>query len=203
MIRSHDSVRSRTEMLLRKAAGKQHSLRLAQIAASLEADNAFTEVLGEIDKMLEVIVEEGKADKEKLDWCNSERAANDKSLGEKNDQISELKATITKLTNTIEEPETGLKDLIKSDEASLVDNMNNQKQATQQRNEENAAYEADVKNLVTAEELISKALKTLTVYYDKLAAERGETSKEAVVLSGETDAVADTGEKFSKGQSSG
>merc|ERR1712119_171535 len=110
--------------------------------------------------MGEVIVEEGKADKEKLDWCNSEREANDKSLGEKNDQISELKETITKLTNTIEEPETGLKDLIKSDEASLVDNMKNQKEATQQRNEENAAYEADVKNLVTAEELISKALKT-------------------------------------------
>ena len=82
----------------------QHSLRLAQIAASLGAENAFTEVLGEIETMIELIVDEGKADAEKRSWCRSEREANDKSLGEKNGQIIELKTTTTKLTNTIEEP---------------------------------------------------------------------------------------------------
>merc|ERR1719183_3229760 len=202
-VHRHDATRDRVEQLLRTASGVQHSKRLARIAASLEAENAFTEVLGEIDTMLEVIVEEGKADKEKLDWCRDERTSNDKSLGEKNDQISELKDTITTLTNTIQEPDTGLKDLIASDEASLEDNANQQKQATKQREEENAAYEADISNLVTAQDLVGKAIGTLSDYYAKLEKESGETSKDEVVLSGETDAVAATGEKFSKGQSEG
>merc|ERR1719326_203859 len=197
----HDTSRDRVEQLLRTAAGAQHSKRLAQIAASLEGENAFTEVLGEIDTMLEVIAEEGKAEKEKLDWCRDERTANDKSLGEKNDEIAELKDTITTLTNIIEEPESGLKALIAADEASLVDNANQQKEATKQRKEENAAYEADISNLVTAQELVGKAIGTLSDYYAKLDQESGETSKDEVVLSGETDAVAETGEKFSKGQS--
>merc|ERR1719199_2355772 len=123
-----------------------------------------------------------------------ERTANDKSLGEKNDQITELKDTITTLTNTIEEPDTGLKDLIASDEASLVDNANQQKEATKQRKEENAAYEEDISNLVTAQELVGKAIGTLSDYYAKLENESGETSKDEVVLSGESDAVAETGE---------
>jgi len=57
--------------------------------------------------------------------------------------------------------------------------------------------------LVTAEDLVSKAVNTLSTYYEKLESERGETAKDDVVLSGETDAVAETGEKFSKGQSEG
>merc|ERR1712176_1116496 len=55
----------------------------------------------------------------------------------------------------------------------------------------------------TAEDLVSNAIKTLSTYYDKLADEHGETEKEEVVLSGEESAVAETGEKFSKGQSEG
>merc|ERR1719326_2109171 len=202
-VHRHDATRDRVEQLLRTAAGVHHSKRLAQIAASLEGENAFTEVLGEIDTMLEVIAEEGKADKEKLDWCRDERTANDKSLGEKNDQIAELKDTITTLTNVIEEPETGLKDQIAADESSLVDNLAQQKEATKQRKEENAAYETDISNLVTAQELVTKAVGTLSDYYAKLEKESGETSKDEVVLSGEEEAVAATGEKFSKGQSEG
>jgi len=32
--------------------------------------------LTEIDKMIELIAEEGKSDKENLDWCNKERKEN-------------------------------------------------------------------------------------------------------------------------------
>merc|ERR1719327_1316592 len=103
----------------------------------------------------------------------------------------------------IEEPETGLKDQIAADESSLVDNLAQQKEATKQRKEENAAYEADISNLVTAQDLVGKAIGTLSDYYAKLEKERGETSKDEVVLSGEEEAVAATGEKFSKGQSEG
>merc|ERR1712224_596672 len=101
--------RARAGSVLQKAAGAKHSMRLAKVAALLAAGNPFDTVLTEIDKMLEVIVEEGKVDKENLDWCNAERTENDASLDDKNDQISTLEGAIDDLTDTIENPESGLK----------------------------------------------------------------------------------------------
>merc|ERR1712079_472470 len=56
---------------LLQAAGV--SPRLAKVMALLEADNPFAVVLTEIEKMLDIITEESKVDKEKLDWCKDER----------------------------------------------------------------------------------------------------------------------------------
>jgi hypothetical protein len=65
-----------------------NSPRAKKIAAMVQKGNPFTEVLGEIEKMLKLIVEEGKQDKENLDWCNTEREENDASHAEKVDPFS-------------------------------------------------------------------------------------------------------------------
>merc|ERR1712159_398647 len=84
------AVRDTVKQLMQKAARAQKSLKLARIAVLLEADNPFTVVLDEIDKMLKIIDEEQKADEEQKEWCESEREENHKMKTEKEDKITDL-----------------------------------------------------------------------------------------------------------------
>merc|ERR1719387_142075 len=77
------SVRESVLRLLQKAARSQKSLKIARIAVLLQADNPFTEVLDEIDKMIKLIDEEQKADEEQKEWCETERDENHKKKEEK------------------------------------------------------------------------------------------------------------------------
>jgi chromosome segregation ATPase len=126
--------------------------------------------------MLDLIKEEGKTDKENLDWCNKERKDNKAELKEKKKEILALEKKIDKLTKTIEDPKTGLKKQIADTEDALVKNTEAQKTETAQRLEENMAYQKDVKNLVAAEGIITKALKVLKAYYKDLEAKLEETA---------------------------
>jgi hypothetical protein len=161
-------VRNMLQKVLQTAAKETQSSRLSKVLASVKAENPFTEVLGEIDKMIDLIVEEGKSDKENLDWCNKERKENKASLKEKKKDILALEKLIDELTTTIEDPKTGLKAMIAETEESLVKNTEAQKTQTGERTESNLAYQADVKNLVAAEGILDKAIKVLKTYYDDL-----------------------------------
>jgi chromosome segregation ATPase len=119
--------------------------------------------------MIELIGEEGKADKKKLDWCNKERTENDESLGNKKSDIISLGETIDKLDTTINDEETGLKKQIEETETTLVENTKSQKTETADRTEDNIAYQADIKNLVEAQSILKKGTKVLKTYYDDLA----------------------------------
>jgi DNA repair exonuclease SbcCD ATPase subunit len=201
-VHSHkpDAIREKAQLLLKKAGSAIGSLRLAQIAVSLEAENPFEVVLKEIKKMIKLTEEEGKVDKEKLDWCRDEREKNEAELEEKKSQISELESKINELTNTIHEPEVGLIDSIKKDEESLVECGESQTTATTQRQGENAAYQTDISNLVEAEDLLSRAVKVLEKYYSDIEDEVKD-EHEAVTLSGESEAAPDAGlEKGYSGQ---
>jgi hypothetical protein len=172
-VRRHESVdahaRRMVQKVLEKAAQDAKSARLAKVIAEVQAQNPFETVLGEIEKMLELIGEEAAADKKNLDWCKKERSENEDSLKARKKEITDLEASINKLTETIEDPKTGLKKQIADTEQSLVENKASQKKETAERTEENVAYQADVKNLVEAEEILGKAIKVLKVYYDDLA----------------------------------
>jgi hypothetical protein len=179
-VRKHVSGTAQTrhmaQKMLESVTKSVKSTRLSKVISLLQAENPFDTVLEEIDKMLELIEEEGKSDKENLDWCNSERDENEKSLKEKKQEILALEKKIDKLTKTIEDPETGLKAQIKDTEESLLQNKESQTKETSVRLEENLAYQKDVKNLVQAESIIKKATKVLKAYYDDLEAklEAGE-----------------------------
>jgi len=180
LLQSATGARMQAKDLLMKAAGHHHSMRLSKIAFLLQKGNPFKTVLKEITKMLDLIVEEGKADKENLDWCNDERDENDSNLADKNDQIDTLREEISELTTEIEDPESGLKVQIEQTETSLKENVESQKTQTKERTSENLAYQANIKNLVKAEDILKRAIKALKKYYDKLeekiAEEEGATS---------------------------
>merc|ERR1719163_2111473 len=150
---------------------KQKSIKLARIAVLLEADNPFDTVLEEIDKMIKLIDEEQKADEENKEWCETEREENHKKKEEKEKKIEDLKAKIEELVDRIENPETGLKVQIKQTEDDLKKNHEAQVTETAQRAEENKAYQMNIKNIVTAEGLLHKAIKVLKAYYDQFEKE--------------------------------
>jgi len=164
-----DDVRAVMQRLLRRAAVEEgHAPRLTHILTQLQAQNPFDGVLTEIKKMISLIGEEGKADKEKLGWCNKERKENKAARKEKNGEILKLEGEIDKLTKTIDDPVTGLKKQIADTETSLLENTASQKSETKDRLEENMAYQADVKNLVAAEKILGNAIKVLKAYYDQI-----------------------------------
>jgi len=164
---SDADVRQVMQRLLRRASAGRSSPRLARVISTLQAGNPFDTVIDEIDKMIEVIGEEGKADKEKLDWCNEERKENKASLKEKKGEILRLEGEIDKLTGEINDPVKGLKAQIEGTEKSLQENHASQVSETEERAEANKAYQADVKNLVAAEALLQNAIKVLKGYYDR------------------------------------
>jgi len=164
------NVRVEVQKVLNQAAKDTHSARITKVLAKLSADNVFDEVLTEIDNMIELIGEEGAADKENLDWCNKERKDNKADLKQKKKEILGLEGTIDKLTKKIEDPKKGLKAQIADTEQSLIENTEAQKTQTADRLEENVAYQTNVRNLVTAQGILSKATKVLKVYYDDLEA---------------------------------
>jgi len=165
-----EDVKEVMQRLLRRAAAEEghQAPRLHHIISQLQADNPFDTVLDEIDKMIKLIGDEGKADKENLDWCKKERKENKASLKEKNSEILKLEEKIDKLTTTIEDPKTGLKKQIADTEEALRENDEAQKTQTAERQEANVAYQADVKNLVAAESLLKNAIKVLEAYYDTI-----------------------------------
>jgi chromosome segregation ATPase len=144
------------------------SPRVAKVASLVQADNIFAVVLKEITKMLDLIEEEGKQDKENLDWCNDERTESNDKLDEANDQIDTLTGEIQQLTDDIDDPETGLKAQIKTTEEDLASCIESQKTETKERKEANLLYQQDIKNLVAAESILKKAIKVLRKYYDDL-----------------------------------
>jgi len=172
-VRKHMSANAHYRGLAQKAlevaAKKVKSARLGKVIALLKAENPFTGVLDEIAKMIDLIAEEGKADKNKLDWCNTERTENDKALAGKKSDIISLGETIDKLDTTINDPDTGLKAQIEETETTLVQNTESQKEETKQRTEDNVAYQANIANLVQAQSILKKGTKVLKAYYDDLA----------------------------------
>eukprot|EP00747_Dinoflagellata_sp_TGD_P137745 gnl/TRDRNA2_/TRDRNA2_175726_c0_seq19.p1 gnl/TRDRNA2_/TRDRNA2_175726_c0~~gnl/TRDRNA2_/TRDRNA2_175726_c0_seq19.p1 ORF type:complete len:745 (+),score=293.70 gnl/TRDRNA2_/TRDRNA2_175726_c0_seq19:79-2313(+) len=154
--------------LLERQAGK--SSRVAKVVALLKAENPFDEVLTEIDKMIDLIAEEAKADKEKLDWCNTEREESHGDLEDTKKQILTLEEEIDTLDDTINNPEKGLKAQLAETQDSLAENYQDQVTETKERTEANLLYQKNIKNLVTAADIVKRAEKVLKKYYEELQA---------------------------------
>merc|ERR1719247_2403121 len=94
-------------------------------------------------------------------------------LDDKISNWNALNGQITALTDEINNAETGLKKQIADEETKLAENRKAQADEIEDRGLENVAYQANVKNLVAAEEILSKATKVLKKFYDWLHAKQG------------------------------
>jgi len=169
-IQQHDqqaSTRKNLLKLLGRVASKQKSLKVARILALIEAENPFETVITEIKKMLKVIEQEQKADDDQLDWCGSEREDYEGRKTTAEESILSLEGTIADLIESIDHEETGFKAMIKQNEDDLKANHDNQVDQTTERQAENKAYQIEIKNIVTAETLLQKAIEVLEKYYSQ------------------------------------
>merc|ERR1719324_517078 len=167
------SVREQLQKELTRAAKKTKSLKLARIAVSLEAGNPFDKLIEEIDNMVELIAKEEKADDEQKAWCDSEREDNHAQLDDKTTNKESLEGKVVELTDTIENAETGLKKQLADENTKLTENRKDQADEIETRGLENAAYQANIVNLVNAEKTMDMALKVLKKFYDWLHAKTG------------------------------
>jgi len=154
-------------------AQRSKSLKLAKIAVSLEVGNPFDKVIEELDAMVELIAKEEKADDEQKAWCDSEREESHSQLDDKTTNKESLEGKVVELTDTIENAETGLKKQLADENTKLTENRKDQADEIETRGLENAAYQANIVNLVNAEKTLDKALKVLKKFYDWLHAKTG------------------------------
>merc|ERR1719247_2230598 len=128
----NNAPRTKAIAALKNGAAKSESLRLMSIAAQVKAGGHFDAVTGEIDKMMETIKEEEKADINKKDWCKDEIHKNEQEAAryeykvEKKDAlIGRLRAKLdeleTILINTIEEIQNTKKDLKEMEDTRKAD----------------------------------------------------------------------------------
>jgi len=202
---SEGDARTQAQALLQRACAKDKSSdKLVKVLASLEAENPFDEVLDQIKNMLKLIVEEGKADKEQLGWCNKERDDSNGRVEDLSRSLGQLRTAITGLKKDINNPGEGLLDLIALSETNIAENTAAQKTETEQRQKENKAYQADVANLQQAQKLLGSAVNVLKKYYAKVEAAAEDSAEDVKTLPGESEAAPGTweDEKGYKGQSS-
>merc|ERR1719359_2151066 len=139
----------------------------------LEVGNPFDKVIKELDDMIELIDKEEKADDEQKAGCDSEREDNHGQLSDKKTNKGSLEGKVVELTDAIENEETGLKKQLSDENTKLTENRKDQADEIETRGLENAAYQANIVNLVNAEKTLDKALKVLKKFYDWLHAKTG------------------------------
>jgi len=202
--RSEPARRVVAQAFLQKAAATQDAKAasvLSRIASMLQANNPFATVLAEIKKMIELLASEGKHDAEHKAWCDDERKKTNDDITAKTKQINTLTEEIQTLVTAIEDPETGLKVLIKADEESLEQNYQSQVAETEERKEENLAYQKDISNLVEAKSLLQRAISVLRKYYSKISDQIKAEAEAASFIQREDPAPPPTWEDKYSGQS--
>jgi len=169
----HMSVRDQVRQSLAHVAKKRQSIKLARIAASLEAGNPFTKVVAEIQAMIDLIAREEKADDDEKAWCDSEREENvhQKSMKKKN--IEHLNGKIDDIVDLLDSEVDGLRKQQKDEQETLAQCMKDQSEEIADRKESNVAYQKNVNNLVEAQTTLNKATKVLRKFYDWLKAKQG------------------------------
>merc|ERR1719155_177577 len=167
-------VRSTAAAALARSSKELHSVRLAKIAMELssksKAENPFVKVLENINGTVDLIDAEEADDSQKLATCNKEQDINNKKRDDK-------KAKMDELTGTISELEISAKNTrkqIAETEEDLADNRAGQKESTDARNEANAIFKTNLKNLEDAERILAKATKVLVKYYKYLHSHNAE-----------------------------
>merc|ERR1719324_278811 len=156
--------RERAYRALKKIIGHSKNLRLARLAVAVRTATKghFDEVMAEIDRMIEVLKEEGQEDIEQRDWCIAEQNNQTNHKENLEYDISQLQAKITKAEKKKAELEAEKEDTLKK-KADLEEAM---EEALADREAENQAFAAAKTDDENAVELLGQAIEALSAYGD-------------------------------------
>merc|ERR1719379_2033058 len=138
------------------------NLRLARMAVAVRTatQGHFDEVIAEIDRMIELLAEEGQEDIEQRDWCIVEQNNQTNHKENSEYEISQLQAKITKAEKKKAELEAEKEDTLKK-KADLEEAM---EQALADRTAENQAFTGAKQDDLDAIELLGQAIEALSAY---------------------------------------
>jgi len=149
--------------VLKAAATKTQSLRLAQLAADarMAKSGHFDEVINAIDEILTVLKEEEAADIAKRDECKDKFHEIESTVADLTWKISVNDANMNKLQKQIEKRTEEKEDTIAS-----IEDVNDQiKRLEDQRKEENDAFKQSKSDDTAAIELLKAARGAISKYY--------------------------------------
>merc|ERR1719476_285879 len=152
-------------MLQRATSGTGWAVR--RVLALLKAKNPFKVVMDEIDNIIGLLDKERIADEDKKETCDEDLDNIEKDIEDTTGRISSLDGDITQAKNTINDPGTGLLDLIKDSEKTINDETTNKAEATKTRNAENTAFVAKSEHLEETKILLARAIKLLESFYSQ------------------------------------
>jgi len=157
--------RNKAFKMVSRVALKSQSLRLAALAASIKTEH-FTEVIKQIDKILEQMKKEGQTDIENRDNCKSDRhRLNEQNATDKHAvKVSEGK--VAKNERIVEKNNALLEEVAKT-KADLEKNL---EELTTQRKEENGAFKEAKTDDETAIGVLDEVLTSLSAFYKTNAA---------------------------------
>mmetsp|Transcript_27226 Transcript_27226/g.65563 ORF Transcript_27226/g.65563 Transcript_27226/m.65563 type:complete len:671 (+) Transcript_27226:102-2114(+) len=146
--------------MLRKAAVKTHSQHLAALAMMANLD-VFDKVKKAIDHMAEELRKEQKDEVKHRDFCVGELNQNEKNVAVKDRERVEHESRISDL-------EMGIKSkakTIKEAKAEIAETQLEIKEAGQNREKENADFQATVQDQRATQDILAKALAKLKAVY--------------------------------------
>merc|ERR1719353_2247446 len=154
--------REKAYRAIKKVIGHSKNLRLARIAVAVRTatQGHFDEVIAEIDRMIELLGEEGQEDIEQRDWCIAEQNNQTNHKENLEYEISQLQAKITKAEKKKAELEAEKEDTLKK-KADLIEAMD---QALADREAENEAFTTAKQDDLNAIELLGQAIEALSAY---------------------------------------
>lgn len=158
-----DTPRMKAFALLKKHAKNAHSARLAVIAMQIRATTSghFDKVVEEIDKMLQVLKDEEKADINHRDWCKEETFKNEQEASRYEYKVGKTEAAKVRLETQLEELENTLATTVEEIQ-STKDEI---KQMEDERLAEHKAFETAKSDDEGAVELLEKAVESLSSFY--------------------------------------
>jgi chromosome segregation ATPase len=155
---------------LLSVAQKTRSSRLARVVAAFTAENPLEKVLKMIDNTISILEEEEADDLKKKGTCENETADNEAAKLDKETALGNLDGTIAQLLVSINDTETSIAET----EDSLAVNRASQAADTTTRNEQNAQFTKNLKNLEDAERILAASIKVLKKYYEFLHAHQAD-----------------------------
>jgi hypothetical protein len=155
---------------LLRAAQTTRSRRLARVVAGFMGGSPFEKVLAMIDNTISILEEEEAEDVKKKGTCENETSTNEAAKLDKETALGDLDGTIAQLLVSIKDTETSISET----QDSLKVNRESQAEDTNTRNEQNAQFTKNLKNLQDAERILAASIKVLTKYYEFLHSHQAE-----------------------------
>merc|ERR1719473_219162 len=147
--------------ILKKVASQSNSMRLAAIASTVQTTWHFDAVIADIDKMIEALREEEKADIAHRDWCESQTGA----ANSKNENLEYDKEQLDQKKERANNAKVDLEAEVEKTEGEMEDLQKAMDEALENRNKEREAFKQAMKDDADAVMLIGKAIVALNDFY--------------------------------------